>query len=120
MLAFLDSNRLLVTCHEDELFKFVLRIAQHSIVPSGQSKLPDREVQFIAEWIYKESRRIELGERVISFRRLHKLLTGYDCTYSPPKGNQIFISRTIKKKSMFRKVREVHINNSNVLWRPGS
>ena len=51
MLAFLDSNRMLVTCEQDELFKIVLRIAQHSIVTPTYDNLSDREVLYIAEWI---------------------------------------------------------------------
>ena len=104
MLAFLDLNRMLVTCDESELFKLVIRIAQHSIVPARSDKLPDREVMYIAEWIYKYSRRIELRDRNIPFRRLRKLLNRYDCTYNSLRGNQIYISRTIpKKKKRFRR-----------------
>ena len=102
MLAFLDLNRMLVTCDEDELFKLVIRLAQHSIVPAKSDKLPDREVLHIAEWIHEYSRRIELGDRNIPFRRLSKLLTPYDCTYTTPRGNQIYISRIIQRKRRFR------------------
>ena len=104
MLAFLDLNRMLVTCAEPELFKLVIRIAQHSIVPARSDKLPDREVMYITEWISKYSRRIELGDRNIPFRRLRKLLNRYDCTYSIPRGNQTHISRTIPKKGLFRRL----------------
>ena len=101
MLAFLDLNRMLVTCDEADLFKLVIRIAQHSIVPASSDKLADREAMYIAEWINKNSRRIELGDRNIPFRRLRKLLNRYDCTYRNPRGNQIYISRTIPKKRWF-------------------
>ena len=104
MLAFLDLNRMLVTCYEDELFKLVMKIAQHSIVLTPYSgQLPDAEVMYITDWIYKNSRRIELGDRAIPFRRLRKLLIRYDCTYSVPRGNQIYIGRTVRKKRWMRR-----------------
>ena len=106
MLAFLDLNRLLVICSEDELFKTVIRIAQHSIVPPHYDRLADREVIWIAQWIDKYSRRIELGDRTIPFRRLRKLLTRYGCSYRQPKGNQIYIDRTILERGMLRKRRK--------------
>ncbi len=106
MLAFLDLNRLIVTCAEDALFKFVIRIAQHSIVPSQPDQYTDREVLEIAKWIRQYSRPIELGDRPIPFRRLRKLLTRYECTYGPLKGTQIYISRTIEKKGILSKVRK--------------
>ncbi len=106
MLAFLDLNRMLVTCDESELFKLVIRIAQHSIVvASRDGRFSDREVLHIAKWIYKNSRRIELGDRAIPFRRLRKLLNRYDCSYDSPRGNQIFVSRTIQRGKWLRRDR---------------
>ena len=102
MLAFLDYNRRLVTCEEAELFKIVLQISQHSIVPTSYDNLPDREVLHIAEWIQHNSRRIELGDRVIPFRRLHALLTTLGCTCDNPKRSYIPINRTVRRKRRFR------------------
>ena len=109
MLAFLDANGLLVTCPENELFKIVLRIAQHSIVPSGLGQMSDREVQFISEWIRKNSRRIEKGERTISFRRLRKLLSTHNCEFLPPKRNHVLISRKKTIKRFLRKPKLVEL-----------
>ena len=107
MLAFLDLNRLLLTCDEDELFKILLRIAQHSIVSTSLSQLPDREVLYISEWIHQNSRRIEKGDRTISFLRLRKLLSRYDCAYSVPKANQIVITRKFHKKRILLKDKQL-------------
>ncbi len=108
MLAFLDLNRLIVTCSEGEIFKTVLRIAQHAVATGNH--LPDREVQFIAEWISKHSRPIELGDRPIPFRRLRKLLTRYDCTYSLPRANQITVTRAITRRRMLRRPQSATLN----------
>ena len=104
MLAFLDLNRMLITCDESEIFQLIRRIAQHSIVPASyDGRFSDREVLHITKWIAKNSRRIELGDRAIPFRRLRKLLSRYDCSYSNPRGNQIFVSRTIQKGRWLRR-----------------
>ena len=105
MLAFLDLNRLLITCDEDELFKTVLRIAQHAIATGAQ--LPDREVAYISEWISTNSRSIELGDRPIPFRRLRKLLTRHECICDPPKGNHVTVTRSSERKRRLRKSQEV-------------
>lgn len=78
-------------------------IAQHSLIPKSYDQLDDREVLHIVEWIHRYSRRIELGDRTIPFRRLRKLISRYDCNYDNPKANQVYISRTILKKSMLRR-----------------
>ena len=99
MLAFMDLNGLMVTCAEHQLFKIVIQIAQHSIVPFTSDRFPDREVFFISKWISDRSRSIELGDRTVPFRRLRKLLSRYGCTYNyATRGNQIQISRTITRR----------------------
>ena len=95
MLVFLDQNGLLLTCTQDELFKFVLKVAQHSLFPSRLvERLPDREVQEIAQWIRNYSRVIESGERPIPFQRLQKILSRYGCEISVTKGSSAEITRT--------------------------
>ncbi len=102
MLAFLDHNRVLVTCAEGELFKLVTRVASHSIVPSERDQRDDREVMSISEWISRNSRRIQLGDRSIQFRRFCKLLAKCDCDCSSPRNNQVQINREIRKRRLFR------------------
>ena len=108
MLAFLDLNRLLITCNEDELFKTVLRIAQHAIATGSQ--LPDREVLFISEWILANSRPIELGDRPIPFRRLRKLLTRFDCSCDPPRGTHVLVTRPFLRPRRLRRPQEVTLS----------
>ena len=104
MLAFLDTNRIILTCDEDELFRYIWAIAQHQITSGDQ--LPDREVLTIASWIQSNSRQIAIGDRPIPFRRLRKLLTKYDCAFTTPKGSQISIMRIIeptRRRRWFRR-----------------
>ena len=95
-LVFLDQNGLLLICPEDDLFKLVLKVAQHSIVPSRlKDRLPDREVQEIAKWIRGNSRVIESSERPVPFRRMRKILGRCGCEISPVKGYHVEITRTL-------------------------
>ncbi|MBN1591001.1 MAG: type II toxin-antitoxin system death-on-curing family toxin [Pirellulales bacterium] len=98
LLVFLDENGLMLTCNEDELFKFVLKVAKHTIVDRHRKDLADREVMAMATWIHKSSRLVEKGDRPISFNRLRQILTDYDCIFAHPegKGNRINISRPNK------------------------
>jgi death-on-curing family protein len=97
-LVSLDRNNILLTCSEDEVFRFVLRVAQHRIVPIGWSHRADREVMTIADWIFKNSRAIERGERLIKWRELRKILMRFDCRLEGPlPGNKMKIRRTVTK-----------------------
>lgn len=102
-LVFLDQNGLLLTCTEEELFKFILKVAQHSLFPSRSvDMLPDREVQEIAQWIRTNSRVIESGERPIPFQRMERILSRYGCTVDVKKGSNAEITRTVEaSKSLF-------------------
>jgi death-on-curing family protein len=106
MLVVLDENGINSTCNEDELFKLVLQTAQHKIVDFQQPFLSDREVAYITEWICDRSRVLEKGERQIPWRRLKRILRGYECKMSYPSvGNRINIDRKSERKSFLRKRR---------------
>jgi len=102
MLVFLDENGFVVTCHEDQLFKLVLQIAQHSIAALGSSA--DAEVLAIAEWICRNTRLVEKGEHPIPWRKLRRLLTSFGCVveHAPGVGNRVNISRTIEVRRLFK------------------
>jgi len=100
LLVFLDINNYMLACTEDELFKFILRVAQHRIVDSAVRPLADREVQGMAEWIRSKSRAIRRGERPISFRLLRQILNDFDCQFETGRrGGGLEISRTIKRET---------------------
>lgn len=103
MLVFLDENGLVPTCHEDELFKLVLLVAQHRIVDSRLRDLPDREVLAIADWLCKRVRLVEGGDHLIQWRKLRRILVAYGCELVVPGrgGNRINISRRIEVKRGF-------------------
>jgi death-on-curing protein len=102
MLVFLDENGVVLTCEEEELFRLVLRLAQHALVIAERRDLPDAEVLAVAQWLRKNSRLVERGDRALAFRKLRQILTSYDCTFSfPNTGNRINIERTVRVPSLF-------------------
>jgi death-on-curing family protein len=98
MLVFLDENGMQLTCAEDDLFRLVLLVAQHRLVPRGADDRADREVMEIARWIKKNSRRSEYGEQVLKWVRLRRILAAFRCWTEFPGGvgNRINIYREIE------------------------
>jgi death-on-curing family protein len=104
LLVFLDENGLLCTCDDSELFKMVVRLAQHSIVGGPRHELADREVLSVARWVLQNSRNLEKGDRPISARRFQRILQRYDCVTDAPSGggSRLRISRSILRRRLFR------------------
>jgi len=102
MLVFLNENHFLLTCNQDNLFKFVLQVAKHQIL-TANIKSPDSEALGIAKWLHDNSREIERGNRQIPFRVLRKILNSYGCSMSTSDsgGSRMNISRTIEEKKFF-------------------
>ncbi|WP_431881127.1 type II toxin-antitoxin system death-on-curing family toxin [Micromonospora chalcea] len=100
-LVFLDENDTTVTCHEDELFKFVLRLAQHRLIPKNWDQRADREVMEIARWIKRNSRAIDKAERLVKWYQLRQILGTYGCTLKHAKvGNRMNIERVISGRKV--------------------
>ena len=98
MLAFLDKNGITLQCSDNELFDFVLEVAKHSLVSSSDRYKPDREICKITEWIVKNSRIVKRGNRPIEWRKLRKILSGYNCVLDLKTGNRMDIYRGIPRK----------------------
>ena len=108
LIAFLRKNGLVLTCSEDELFRFTLRVAQHRIISIShrlmllQPDQADREVFEIATWILTNSkaRPSTKGERPTEWRKLKRLLAHYGCTWNTDSGtgNRLNITRVVERK----------------------
>lgn len=107
MLASLDRNNILLSCTEQEVFRYVLRVAQHRLISSAWSNLADQELIAIAEWINSNSRTLEKGDRPIKWRELRRNLVRLGCTLDAPQpGNRIKIHRAITEKRLFGRSRQ--------------
>ena len=95
LLVFLEKNGVMVTCNENELFRYVLLVAKHKLVSNTRAvDLPDREVLEIADWIRKNSRLVEAGNRPVQWRKLRKILANYGCELGWANvGNRMNITR---------------------------
>jgi death-on-curing family protein len=104
LLVFLDQHGLVLTCDEDELFKFLLKVGQHSVVPMWADQLPDREVMEIARWIRRWSRPIVQGERPMSWIKLKQRLREFGCTWQPAPtgGSKLNLFREVTRQGRFR------------------
>jgi death-on-curing family protein len=102
MLVFLDENGFLLTCDQEQLFKLVLLVAQHSIVDSHPKDLSDREVLAIAEWIRNHCRVVEKGDLPIPFHTLRRILTAFNCQITSVPGSCVNINRVVQGPTSFR------------------
>jgi death-on-curing family protein len=107
MLVVLDENGIMLTCDEESLFKVVLRLANHEIVPKDWPSRADREVKWIAEWIAHNSRPVEKGERIIQWHKLKQIFSrfGASCATAHGKGNRINITREVRAPRSLRRPR---------------
>jgi death-on-curing family protein len=113
LLVYLDACRRTLTCTQDELFKFVLNVAQHRIVKGKYLDLADREVIEIAKWIYNNSRQIRVGDRVYPFRRIRPILVSYGCQISHSgKGTNYKMTRSFWSGGFFGKTKSLTTNVS--------
>lgn len=112
LIVFLEENGCVLTCRENDLFRFVLLLARHALVDAHDSWLSDREVLAAAHWIRSNSRALDRGERRIKWWRLRRNLLRFDCTFDHPNtGNRINIGRTLVDDSKrFRKGRTRQLN----------
>lgn len=121
MLVMLEKNNMLLLANETETFKYILQIARHGIIPKDSSFYADREVASLAWWIKENSRGIEVGDRIISWRRLERILKDYGCNIqnSTSGGVKMTIERKVesKKFGLFKRSEKTYktkisINNS--------
>jgi death-on-curing protein len=81
-LVFLDLNGFVLEVEENELFDYLLRIADHKVVllPSTED-LGDQEMREVARWLHRNSRPISSAEQTLKFHELRSILNRYGCTF---------------------------------------
>jgi len=99
LLVLLDRSGLTLTCSQDELFRWTVRIAQHKLPGTYlRGDRNDIEVVRMAEWIRDNSRFIDKGERVITWADFRRRLVHFDCRIqsSGSGGGKMVISRDVR------------------------
>lgn len=89
LLVFLDRNRYVLEVTEAEIFKQVLLVAQHHVIPRVSRPHPDHEVMVIAEWICDRMRRVRKEEFPLQWRHLKKVLANYGCKFEAGRGRMM-------------------------------
>lgn len=103
-LVFLDENGLVLTCSEDELFRFVLLVAKHKVTGDHRYHSSDYETLAVANQIHKWSRAVSKAEHPMTFLKLRPILESYGCTITI-RGSQAIINRdtTTRSRWLFSK-----------------
>jgi death-on-curing protein len=113
MLVHLDRNKLsLFGTSQKELFDLVLAVARHEVFYSdgklyfcnGCKKDADREVAGIAFWLKSRAKKLESGDKFITYRELFTILRRFGFEPENPKDNSIEIIRySPGERSIFSK-----------------
>ncbi|HWO57907.1 MAG TPA: type II toxin-antitoxin system death-on-curing family toxin [bacterium] len=96
LLVFLDKNSWIFTATEDEIYDFLLRLADHNLLQKDGEQVigADPETQYCAFWINRRIRQVQRHEHPLQFRQLRQILERYQCSLAnPSKGNRINITR---------------------------
>ena len=95
LLVMLDRNGYVVRATEDELYDYVLAVAQHDLALDDRSgpSPTDQEMQSIAVWIQATIRKVERRERRVKWRAIETILHSFDCECDVLPGNRIRITQ---------------------------
>lgn len=111
MLCHLDRNDL--TFDQDvthaELYDFMLKVASHGFSDSAKTgDQSDLEVEQMTRWIRKRTRKVERGERVITFRELKSILSNFDYVLEDLRNNSVDVVKYVERSTWlgFRKTTE--------------
>ncbi len=97
LLTLLDRNDTVLSATEEELYRFLLQVAAHGLLPSDRlyEQYADREVMEIARWIGQRTRVIQRGERTVQWRTLNKILRDLGCEVTQHRGDKLRINRRV-------------------------
>lgn len=101
LLVFLERNHYVLDVTQNEIFKQVLLVAQHSVVRGMVRPHPDHEVLVISDWICKKMRRIRKDEYPLQWRHLKKVLSSHGCRFEDASKGRITIVRPVRRGRFF-------------------
>lgn len=119
LLVFLERHGVLPTCSEDDLFRLVLQVAQHSLPETQYSNRADAEVFRVADWLVGNSRVVDKAERPLPWRKLKQVLASFGCEFAtaPSVGNRLNIERRVPRSGIFSFLRSREVLRIQVFYR---
>lgn len=102
LLVFLEANHKFLDVTQPQLYRYVLAMASHRLVPDGPER-PDREVSAIAEWLEPKLGEVHRGEKILKFGQLRRILGSYDCEIRTLPGNRALVTRPHLNPRWFRR-----------------
>ncbi|WP_460997364.1 type II toxin-antitoxin system death-on-curing family toxin [Simiduia litorea] len=129
LLCHLDKNGLTFNnrTNQDNLYSFMLNVAAHKVAAKRHRRKmhdqSDAEVESMSEWIRKRTRRIEKGERSVSYPELEKILREHDVYFENQKNNYVDVVKYTterRRKGLFgRENVRVGEKVANIPYWPG-
>lgn len=129
LMSHLDKNGFTFNdrATQNNLYSFMLNVASHKIAPKnkikGKTDISDLEVSEMAKWIRKKSRRVQKGERSISYQEFEKILKSHNLYFENQKNNyvDVVLKKEIEKRvGFFRKETVIEKTKvANIPYWPG-
>lgn len=129
LMCHLDKNNLTFSdrANQNLLYGFMLKVASHKILETKKLRKAhdqsDAEIKAMADWIRKKSRKVEKGERTLSYPELEKILRAHNIYFVQDKNSYVDLVKkeiVTKKKGLFRKEKvEVERKIANIPHWPG-
>ncbi len=123
MLSHLDRNDRTFdsSVSQDDLYELMKKIAGHGFVDSKSAARDqsDFEVEAIAGWLRKRTRRVERSERLVTYRELRTILGRYGFQLENLVGNRIDVVKcdTVTEGSwFFKRQKEVKRRVARIGW----
>ncbi|MEO6532056.1 MAG: type II toxin-antitoxin system death-on-curing family toxin [Pseudolysinimonas sp.] len=113
-LVLLDRHDLMLDSTEEELFRFMVKVAAHDLLPAGfvYDQVPDREVDVISHWLRDRTHLIRTEERSVTWRDLQRKLrqrSQKDCEITKLRGEKYRIRRTFELRRRFLGARRYQV-----------
>jgi death-on-curing family protein len=100
LLVLLERHGVMPTCKDEDLFRLVLQVAQHSIGNVLAVNRSDSETLAIADWLYENTRAVDKTERPLPWRKLRAILNSFGCTLENAGGNRMDIMRMVRRRGI--------------------
>ncbi|KFZ36111.1 hypothetical protein HR45_18265 [Shewanella mangrovi] len=107
LLCHLDKNGFTFNnrTDQDSLYSFMLKVASHRLVSSKKARKDkhirhdqsDIEVEVMTEWIRKRTRKIEKGERNVSYTELERILRAHNVYFENHNNNYVDVVKYVEE-----------------------